>query len=114
MNCNEAHPANYRGCVIAKELQKRRDNISKSKNLINQTKTFTSNMKKDGVLYSTMAKEKTSENRSENQQETAEDAHYTGTSMTQILQNIMKTLEQVNQRLDKLEARYTGTIPKLK
>jgi hypothetical protein len=23
-NCNEAHPANYRGCMVAKELQKRR------------------------------------------------------------------------------------------
>lgn len=24
-NCGEAHPANYRGCVVAKELQKRRE-----------------------------------------------------------------------------------------
>jgi len=29
INCKEAHPANYRGCVVAKELQKRRNAILK-------------------------------------------------------------------------------------
>jgi len=109
-NCNEAHPANYRGCIVAKELQKRRDKIIKNKKYTNQTKTFTSNMKKDGVLYSTIAKENTREM----QQENSEGDHNTEPSMMQMLQNIMKTLEQVNRRLDNLEARNSGAIPKTK
>lgn len=31
INCGGEHPASYRGCEVAKELQKRRDNIMKSK-----------------------------------------------------------------------------------
>lgn len=38
-NCGEAHPANYRGCVIAKELQKRREKTLQERNRNNQRKT---------------------------------------------------------------------------
>lgn len=30
VNCKENHPANYRGCEVAKEIQKRRDTLKKS------------------------------------------------------------------------------------
>lgn len=30
-NCSGAHPANYRGCTIAKELQKRREHMVQAK-----------------------------------------------------------------------------------
>lgn len=38
-NCGEAHPANYRGCIIAKELQKRRDKTLQERNRNNQRTT---------------------------------------------------------------------------
>lgn len=33
-------------------------------------------------------------------------------SIMQLMQNVMKMMERVNERLDKLEGRYTGAIPK--
>ncbi|KMQ84815.1 nucleic-acid-binding protein from transposon x-element [Lasius niger] len=32
-NCGEAHTANYRGCIVAKELQKRRNKVINSKKI---------------------------------------------------------------------------------
>ena len=103
VNCNEAHPANYRGYTIAKELQKRRNEATKSKKTIGQPKTFTSNMVKADVPFSKIL---------QNKQEKA--THDQEPSMILMMQNIMKTLEQVNQRLDNLEAKNTGAIPKRK
>lgn len=40
INCKEMHPANYRGCEIAKELQKRRDNATKAKTTSSQQRQF--------------------------------------------------------------------------
>lgn len=38
-NCGENHPANYRGCVVAKELQKRRELANKAKKSPQENKT---------------------------------------------------------------------------
>lgn len=59
-NCHEAHPANYRGCMVAKELQKRRlakkkVDVSKPK----QQKVPTPRLIK-GVLYSDVTRKNTS------------------------------------------------------
>lgn len=35
-NCHEAHPANYRGCIVAKELQKRRNTTKPKEKVLNQ------------------------------------------------------------------------------
>lgn len=58
-NCSEAHPANYRGCIVAKELLKRR--LAKKK--VNEPKAKPSNQQKlqtpkiiPGRLFSDVAK----------------------------------------------------------
>ena len=59
-NCHEAHPANYRGCMVAKELQKRRFarkkvDVTKPK----QQKVSTPKLTR-GVSYSDVARNNTS------------------------------------------------------
>lgn len=42
-NCAGAHPANYRGCLIARELQIRRNNLISERPQKPQPRTFTAN-----------------------------------------------------------------------
>lgn len=105
INCSEEHPANYRGCTIAKELQKRRDNAAKAKKAT-QPRLIVPNMVRSGVSYAKGTQHKL-----------VEPSPLPSTSepsMMQLMQNMMKTLDRVNARLDKLEARNTGAIPKAK
>ena len=41
-NCAESHPASYRGCLVAKELQKRREEQKQKNKEISKPKNFTS------------------------------------------------------------------------
>lgn len=96
-NCGEAHPANYRGCVIVKQLQKRKDEARKPL----PARKFASNMAKDEILYAqvTHTQQGHSQTTLENHQ-------------PYLFQNMTQTLNQINARLDNLEARSTGAIPK--
>lgn len=61
-NCHEAHPANYRGCLVARELQKRRKQ-SKSKPSQNQNqRAFDSKKVINGITYSDIVKKNTNFN----------------------------------------------------
>lgn len=53
-NCQEAHPANYRGCLVAKELQKRRQ--TSIRKVINTPKAVTLKPTTKSVTYSDVAK----------------------------------------------------------
>lgn len=57
-NCHEAHPANYRGCIVAKELQKRR--LANKKVEVPQQQKLPTPMTVEGVLYSEVARRNTS------------------------------------------------------
>lgn len=105
VNCNEAHPANYRGCTVAKVLQKRRDDTIKNRKLSSQPKIHTTNVRKEGVSYAQIV---------ENRRENTTPAQTPEPSMAQMMQTMMNMLDQVNQRLDNLEAKSTGAIPKRK
>lgn len=105
INCSEAHPANYRGCAIAKELQKRRD-TAKTKKVNPQPRQIVPNMVKPGISYAQRTQQKAAEPTSA--------PSITEPSMMQLMRNMMDTLNRVNARLDRLEARSTGTIPKTK
>lgn len=98
-NCGEAHPANYRGCLVAKELQSRRKNLVKDKITQNtqQPRQFISREKTNELSYAQATEMK--QNRQINQQVTEEQ------TMIQMLQNILS-------RLERLEARNTGAVPR--
>lgn len=57
VNCAEIDPgeSNYRGCVIAKELQKRLDNIETQKQQL-QPKEFTANKVRNELSYAQITK----------------------------------------------------------
>lgn len=102
INCTEAHPANYRGCTVAKELQKRRAIVTKAKKPVNYTKPVAQNTVQPGVTYAEQVQSKPAE---------TQDSTSTAPSMMQLVQEMMKTLVRVNERLYILESRSTGAIP---
>lgn len=98
-NCAEAHPANYRGCVIAIELQKRREQQK-------QKKMSTSRRTTEQVSYAqaTQGNNRLQSNLSQ-QSKPNED-------LVQMMKQMMQTMKQFGERLDRLETRATGVIPK--
>lgn len=114
-NCGEAHPASYRGCSIAKELQKRRNNIIQSRNKpkeqeqteqteSTQQKIFTTRNVSSDILY---AQATANNNNSQTDLPQQEDA-----SIKQMIHEMKTMISQISVRLDRLEARSTGTIPR--
>jgi hypothetical protein len=59
-NCQEAHPANYRGCAVAKELQKRRKAKKKVEIKEPKQQNLSSARTVKGKLYSEVVKKSTS------------------------------------------------------
>lgn len=106
-NCAEAHPANYRGCTIAKELQKRRDSALKTKKEKSTARTFTSNWVKNGVPYAQIMQSKQNSQTPVIPMTTDQDSR-----MMQMMQNMMQILNKMNDRLDKLEYKSMGAITK--
>ena len=47
-NCKGDHPASYRGCIIAKEYQKRKDNYSKNRKSNQESTVINKNLQKNG------------------------------------------------------------------
>lgn len=117
-NCHEAHPANYRGCVVAKELQKRRsakkkvDVVSKTKQQklpTPRTVQGTTPRTAQGETYAdAVRKGKIGSATKPNPQKPPK----TGNSIEDLL---MKNLERMNSkfdeisnRLEKIEKRYAS------
>lgn len=99
-NCGEAHPANYRGCLVAKELQKRRNNLTKSKKAQStQPRTFSSKKVTNEVSYAQIAQaSNTQPVPQQNEQQ----------FMMQMMQNMINIMNKISERLDRLEAKNTG------
>ena len=76
VNCDKAHPANYRGCEVAQKLQQIRENLNKDTKIINQ-KTLRSNAPTTNILSSPI--------------------------LMEAINPIKDLLEKINKRLDKLE-----------
>lgn len=115
-NCSENHPANYRGCTIAKELQKRRDNVSKTKMVVQkkQPSEYMAKRTSNSLSYAGAV------HQVENQIQ-ANDNSQTNISqpeqhiLMQMMQNLLakfdtqeKTMLQFSQRLSKLENNTYG------
>lgn len=116
-NCNEAHPANYRGCIVAKELQKIRNDAVRKQRLFKISSNVPNPKTQDaklfkkavvfqstsGLSYAQVAKGK------ETKAKKAEQEEPDATSL--MLQKIMAKLDQqvksnkmILERLNKLES----------
>lgn len=108
-NCGERHPANYRGCVVAKELQKRRDQIIKTKK--EQPRSFVSKTRVDGISYNQVVQGNAQASQQQQQPEQQ--------SILQMMQNLLakveeqnKTMNQLSERLMRIEGKYNGAVPR--
>lgn len=89
--CGDAHPANYRGCTVAKELQK-----IKNKSTIN-------NKVVAGTSYAQAAAKN---------QKVAKEQPKPANTVAQTLEIILSKLNSFDERLKKLENSSRGAIPK--
>ena len=91
VNCDKAHPANYRGCEVAQKLQQIRENLNKDTKIINQ-KSFPVSRTRTGTSYAETLRS---------------NAPTTNILSSPILMEainpIKDLLEKINKRLDKLE-----------
>lgn len=96
VNCNEEHTANYRGCIVAKELQKLKDTAGKRTSQVTKTsKTDEKKPTKPVEKKSSNGKDnsKTAEKMSYSQ---ATKAHYTPT-LTQVMECLERLENKVQQ-----------------
>lgn len=122
VNCNKAHPASYRGCLVAKEAQSRRNNSNKNKtdktnNLTNKNdKTSKMNLtdkwklRQPDKTYAQTAMGNNSENLKQ-QNVGARESSCKSTS--EILQEILSRIEKMEEKLTKLEVNSKkGAVPR--
>lgn len=117
-NCSEAHPANYRGCMVAKELQKIRNDVMRKQKLNMKCPNITKpKMQQENPTQKSVAKPKAKEEKTYAQiikgKETKikKDEQTEPDSTSQMLQKIMAKLEQqektnkmILNRINKLES----------
>lgn len=95
-NCAEAHPASYRGCLVAKELQKRRNNRNKPAiTQTNRERTFSSSKVVKEITYADLVKERTIEQPKQNSNDVL--------SMKQMMQSIIDKMNEFSTRLERME-----------
>lgn len=95
-NCTQEHPANYRGCTIAKELQRRRNLLIKPTQLNRQsqhTKPTSQEVTKE-LSYAQVAKT------GKSNQAPPE----TNAQMMQMMQNMLNMMIKLSERLENVEA----------
>lgn len=113
-NCAEAHPASYRGCIIAKELQKRRNQEEKKKvsktSIRPEARKFVSSKTMEGVSYAQKASSQMQAIQTAKHKPTKEAEIQT--HLTEMMQNMIKMMNSIQDRLDRVEARQTGAIPR--
>ena len=120
IHCGEAHPASYRGCLVAKEMQKMKNKYT------NKPVTTPHQTIEEKQLQSKIAQNRHNKN---NSQYTNEKISYaqatmnsaiiqtnkkTNDNIEQTLQEILKCMTSFNERLTKLEYSARGAIPKEK
>lgn len=121
VHCGEGHPANYRGCIIAKEFQKIKNKQLKKPNLPPQpqreNRQNCSNAKNTQKLahepnqnktYSQIVAGNTGK-RSQAQQPAQQK-----TNIDDVLQKILDKLDKMDERISKLEYRTQGAAPKVR
>lgn len=131
-NCGMEHPANYRGCIVAQELQAIRNKAMLPKktqpptrqdiiNLPSRLKGTVSEIATSSCTYADKIKSNVSSQKKENIQKTSSPKE----SEENILKQLQKILEKLNvqeetnkailSRLDRLEnATFKGATPKLR
>lgn len=131
-NCHEAHPANYRGCVVAKELQKRRLANKKVEVTKPQQQKLLTPRPVNGALYSDVARKAPSGSVLNQSQVRRHDTPKGNTKIQQnklpvkkpIISNRSKTpnrndsnhmmerliskIDEISARLEKIENRYAS------
>lgn len=115
VNCSEAHPASYRGCLVAKEIQKRRIINNKSKyaqlkpNLQKTpkiTKSLSYNKVENGVSYSQVLKSKIKEITNKEIPIKNIKKPNQAEGLMQMIQNMMISIDEISMRLNNIESRY--------
>lgn len=115
-NCGEDHPASYRGCLVAKELQKRRNNIIQSKDTeVTHTKSFTPKKVSMGTSYAQATQNINNIQVAEKEKPKAEQKveQKDERSIKLMIKDMMEMMGKFSERLDRMEARSTGTISRL-
>lgn len=121
-NCGQSHPASYRGCIVAKELQRKR---SKNKEKPTRQKMPTPNRIK-GVSYADVAKKKVFSGSASTQKQTKKPATPGKKSTTPkrhvpskktipdqnqfitVFERMISKIEQISVRLEKIENNYAN------
>lgn len=117
VHCGEAHPANYRGCMVAKEMQMlknkqmKKPSLPKQPNRYDQQKIDPIPSKQDNTpkprTYSQVAFEKP-------QKQIEKTPSQQNSSVEHTLQLILQKLSKMDDRISKLEYRAQGAMPKSK
>lgn len=105
VHCGEAHPASYRGCVIAKEIQK-------IKNIRMNKPKVQSNHNRNPVDPHLKSKNTTYADILKGQNKTSAKPKKDGEDIKQTLQIILMKLTKFDERLEKLENCAKGANPK--
>lgn len=109
IHCAGEHPANYRGCMVAKEMQKIRQNQTKKANRpnppqrnANPPQQYHRGISTDKRTYSQVVANETGNAKAELQKENTEE----------LLHQILDRLKEMDNRIINLEKRAQGAIPK--
>lgn len=106
VHCGEQHPANYRGCIVAKEMQKIRDMQTTKPNSLAKRKYREKTHSENETEM--MRNEKTYSQAVGNKETSQEE------SINMLLQQILNRLDKMDKRIINLEGRVQGAIPKTK
>lgn len=109
VHCGEGHPANYRGCIVAKEMQKLKDKRTKKPALPKQPQRNNEQAPADSAsagkkTYSQTVTGKPTTNHTQELNQNV--------SIQNSLQQIMEKLTQMDERISRLENSAKGAIPK--
>lgn len=94
-HCGQSHPANYRGCLVAKTLQKLKNDVTQ-KTVAGKTFAQVVSLKKNAITKEV-----------ENKKDTLQ-----ANTLVKTLERILEKLESFDERLEKLEKNTKGAIPK--
>lgn len=109
-NCHEAHPANYRGCLVAKELKKRRQMKKKANVTKPKPQKIPTPKVVQGQLFSEVVKKTNSERKSlgKSSAQPAKNPHNSSKEdlFMSTLERMINRMDEISARLEKIENRY--------
>lgn len=110
VHCGAPHPANYRGCIVAKEIQTMRNKQTKKPTLTQQKKALVEKQNKQQSNVAQPAIQKTTSKQiSYAQAASSKSTHTKSQSSENKLDEIINFLSSLDQRLKKLEANTQRT-----